>query len=544
MAVQLNGLEQQRLQEQLIGHQQDLDNDANHDSHSGSESDDSKDGVELDEYMTEHTNQIKEKELALRALEDEIHDIQKSLAQDKSQIAETNVPQNEAQVAEFVRVTSTHRDSLLIQKNYLSQFTQSAGTIEAAVLGVDLTTEADIFVQVFLGSGIQATSIGKTAVVKKAKSATFKEAPFSASVNAETPKKVSIQVSQTGLRSAVIGSALVSMLNLVQPAPNDGVWLDLKGANSAQSPGRVLVRMQFTPEPIVEVSVSRCEKLMAVDSNGKSDPYAKVMLGSKRLVLGQTNTVHDTTDPVFDKNIFRGLPQRLKSDEPQQIQIKFFDEDFGRDDELGESTIDISGLQDGQVVTEWHHIKAAQFNLTLSQITPDNKTAALPSGLKSPEEQFMEKLEKAMKKSAERGMATIEEIFVDLETGQRLRWDLTQPDTLQDMATRPFILKQGSSFKLGARFRITGGNVEALTLLCDTRKSDSVLSSLHRSREQVIGNFSPTDQSVEWVDREGDETPSGIAALGSYQNLIKFVNVSGDVFLECKQAFEIKKDWQ
>eukprot|EP00300_Choanocystis_sp_HF-7_P012551 c17932_g1_i2.p1 GENE.c17932_g1_i2~~c17932_g1_i2.p1 ORF type:complete len:383 (+),score=79.42 c17932_g1_i2:814-1962(+) len=382
------------------------------------------------------------------------------------------------------------------------------------------------------------------------------------------------------------------MLNLVQPAPNDGVWLDLKGANSAQSPGRVLVRMQFTPEPIVEVSVSRCEKLMAVDSNGKSDPYAKVMLGSKRLVLGQTNTVHDTTDPVFDKNIFRGLPQRLKSDEPQQIQIKFFDEDFGRDDELGESTIDISGLQDGQVVTEWHHIKAAkksfteqgrvevtlrllstnfqvdqnstfiqarseyevapklaqqpsaQFNLTLSQITPDNKTAALPSGLKSPEEQFMEKLEKAMKKSAERGMATIEEIFVDLETGQRLRWDLTQPDTLQDMATRPFILKQGSSFKLGARFRITGGNVEALTLLCDTRKSDSVLSSLHRSREQVIGNFSPTDQSVEWVDREGDETPSGIAALGSYQNLIKFVNVSGDVFLECKQAFEIKKDWQ
>ena len=85
------------------------------------------------------------------------------------------------------------------------------------------------------------------------------------------------------------------------------------------------------PNP-AQVHLQRADGLRAADSNGKSDPYAKVSVGKHK---GQTKVVPKSLDPRWDERLL--FPGTLAELQATTLVIKVRDKDkVGFDDHLGE----------------------------------------------------------------------------------------------------------------------------------------------------------------------------------------------------------------
>ena len=86
---------------------------------------------------------------------------------------------------------------------------------------------------------------------------------------------------------------------------------------------------------VLEVHVQCADGLRAADSNGKSDPYAKVRVGRHK---GQTKVVSKSLDPRWDERLL--FPGTLADFIEETLTIKVRDKDKGSfDDPLGEVSV-------------------------------------------------------------------------------------------------------------------------------------------------------------------------------------------------------------
>jgi len=115
-------------------------------------------------------------------------------------------------------------------------------------------------------------------------------------------------------------------------------------------------------------------------------------------------------------------------------------------------------------------------------------------------------------------------------------------EELAKLKDTPFVLKEGSRYKIKLTFRVQHELVTGLKHV-----NTAFRKGVKVDREQtMIGSFGPQkDPHVVVIPRNGwDEAPQGLIARGKYKANAKFVDDDGHVHLEYDYAFAIKKDWQ
>ena len=97
----------------------------------------------------------------------------------------------------------------------------------------------------------------------------------------------------------------------------------------------------------IEVSGLRAQGLRAADSNGLSDPYATVKVGTERY---RTETCKETLDPVW-KDVVMVFGKKQDLTKFDAIKITLWDEDMIGKDRLGEVMLPFTELYDRPEVT-------------------------------------------------------------------------------------------------------------------------------------------------------------------------------------------------
>merc|ERR1712210_194159 len=93
--------------------------------------------------------------------------------------------------------------------------------------------------------------------------------------------------------------------------------------------------------------IHKARNLENKDILGKSDPYIHVRFGSKE---ARSSTVDNTLNPEWQ------FHTEFVTDDssPSSVEIKIFDDDFGKSEPLGKLTLDLQGFKKGaQIQHEW-----------------------------------------------------------------------------------------------------------------------------------------------------------------------------------------------
>jgi len=112
--------------------------------------------------------------------------------------------------------------------------------------------------------------------------------------------------------------------------------------------GSLVFSVTWTPLRVEEgqsgtlfVRLAKATGLKAMDSNGFSDPYAKLSLCG---TVHKSKTIKKTLDPVWDQTFsFKGVLRTLFS-EPLQLHVWDYDT-FSRDDKLGHAAVELRDLE-------------------------------------------------------------------------------------------------------------------------------------------------------------------------------------------------------
>merc|ERR1712113_1104756 len=99
--------------------------------------------------------------------------------------------------------------------------------------------------------------------------------------------------------------------------------------------------------------IHKSRNLENKDILGKSDPYVHVRCGSNE---ARSPTVDNNLNPEWQ------FHTKLSTDEtsPKSIEIKIFDDDFGKSDPLGKLTLDLESFKKGkQIEHEWLPLEGA-----------------------------------------------------------------------------------------------------------------------------------------------------------------------------------------
>ena len=116
----------------------------------------------------------------------------------------------------------------------------------------------------------------------------------------------------------------------------------------------------------LQVSIISANDLIGADADGLSDPYTRVMLrpgGSRHALEAKTNVVHKELNPVwnesFEFEIGRGRRQEImKPNMTLQLQVNDYDR-YGEHDELGRTSLDVSGMEFGVLNKHCIHLRCA-----------------------------------------------------------------------------------------------------------------------------------------------------------------------------------------
>merc|ERR1711934_603888 len=98
---------------------------------------------------------------------------------------------------------------------------------------------------------------------------------------------------------------------------------------------------------LLHLYIHKARNLENKDILGKSDPYIHVRFGSKE---ARSSTVDNTLNPEWQ------FHTEFVTDDtsPSSVEIKIFDDDFGKSDPPGKLTLDLEGFTKGaQIQHEW-----------------------------------------------------------------------------------------------------------------------------------------------------------------------------------------------
>jgi len=105
----------------------------------------------------------------------------------------------------------------------------------------------------------------------------------------------------------------------------------------------------------LEIQIPEARNLDAKDSNGLSDPYAKIYFNLKKYT---TKIKKKNLNPVWNEECEFVIPHSLEDD---TIAIEVYDWDrLKRDDFIGRNTISLADLEPGEEIDEWYHLSSTK----------------------------------------------------------------------------------------------------------------------------------------------------------------------------------------
>ncbi|GAO47710.1 E set domain-containing protein [Saitoella complicata NRRL Y-17804] len=116
-----------------------------------------------------------------------------------------------------------------------------------------------------------------------------------------------------------------------------------------------------------------------------------------------------------------------------------------------------------------------------------------------------------------------------------------EKQSVQELKDKPFILKEGSEYRMKVKFRIQHEVISGLRYLHVVKRKGIKVDKA----EEMIGSYGPNTQAQPFYEKKFavEEAPSGLIARGSYDVRSKFADDDGNTFLEWQWGFKIAKGW-
>ncbi|XP_049341261.1 extended synaptotagmin-3 [Astyanax mexicanus] len=119
-------------------------------------------------------------------------------------------------------------------------------------------------------------------------------------------------------------------------------------------------QMRFPlPRGVVRVHVVEAQDLVAMDTvmmglvKGKSDPYAVLRVGNKRV---QTKTIKETLNPRWNE-VYEFVVHEAPG---QDLEVELFDQDTDKDDFLGRFNLDLGEVKKEKEIDKWFSLQDIQ----------------------------------------------------------------------------------------------------------------------------------------------------------------------------------------
>lgn len=119
-----------------------------------------------------------------------------------------------------------------------------------------------------------------------------------------------------------------------------------------------VARLHFSePDGVVRIGVLEARDLENMDisfiKKGKSDPYAQVSVGAQHF---QTAVIDNDLNPKWNE-WFEAVVAQASG---QALKVEVFDEDAGKDEELGHLTLDLAAVRRKGVSDAWYQLEGAK----------------------------------------------------------------------------------------------------------------------------------------------------------------------------------------
>jgi hypothetical protein len=143
--------------------------------------------------------------------------------------------------------------------------------------------------------------------------------------------------------------------------------------STPSSPVKLLppVKTQL-PEGAIYLTVHKAKDLEKKGIIGKADPYVVIGYGDK---VFKSKTVDNNHNPEWNFDV----KLDIKKDSPHEVTLDIFDEDFGKDDSMGQKQIDIVNmLTERTVKNRWIVLKDCKSGQVLisAEYVPAGETIA------------------------------------------------------------------------------------------------------------------------------------------------------------------------
>jgi Rho GDP-dissociation inhibitor len=119
--------------------------------------------------------------------------------------------------------------------------------------------------------------------------------------------------------------------------------------------------------------------------------------------------------------------------------------------------------------------------------------------------------------------------------------DLADPAAIEKMKEKPFTIKEGTTFRMRAKFKVQHEVLSGLKYVQAVKRKGIRVSK----DEEMLGSYGPNTEATPYYEKRfhPDEAPSGMLARGHYDAVSQFIDDDKNIHLKFEWSFDIKKDW-
>jgi len=136
----------------------------------------------------------------------------------------------------------------------------------------------------------------------------------------------------------------------------------------------------------------------------------------------------------------------------------------------------------------------------------------------------------------------IQSLAMEVEGRPDFVIDLTAPGAAEDLKSKPFTIKEGTTFCMKVQFRVQHEVLSGLKYLQIVKRKGIRVGK----DEEMLGSYPPNtiDKPVHEKKLHPDEAPSGMIARGHYDAVSKFIDDDDHTHLKFEWSFDITKEWK
>jgi len=135
----------------------------------------------------------------------------------------------------------------------------------------------------------------------------------------------------------------------------------------------------------------------------------------------------------------------------------------------------------------------------------------------------------------------IHSLGLDIDGRDDIVIDLSQPGQLESLKDKPFIIKEGTTFRMVVRFKVQHHILSGMKYIQVVKRM-----GISSKSQEMIGSYSPNTKEKPFYEKklEPDTAPSGMLARGHYTATSRFVDDDDKNHLQFSWTFDITKDWK